>query len=1010
MTIAPHFRHEPDSGSTDLYTLFREIANGFEDAALLLKDGMICDCSDSAPAALSGARDDLIGCPIESFVLDTSTDDADGSRIGSLYVTALAGTPERIECTVRRVDGTMFDAALTVTPLRSGCTTLLLITLRDLTEPRRREAAALRRERILSAVNFAADQFLEPGDWRTRIPGILRRLGVAVNVSHLYLAEVERDEENCVRFALRFCWRAKDLVVPEGESANGPFASLNGGAFSRWINVLSEGDLICEYVRDLPAGERAALEATGARTVAMLPIFAGADWWGNIALAEVREERELTVSEVDALRTAADLIGSAIVRAQVEMELRKTNRALRTIGACNEILVRAQEEQVLLHRVCHALVEIGGYRLAWVGSVPDGDFSRITPAAHYGLDSDEDERHLLIASILESDRTASIIDKLRQGEVYVAQDTGGDLVDLTLRFGVDDRHCPSFIILPLKTSGTPLGTLALYSSKPTAFDDLEVYLLQELADDLAYGILALRTLREREEAQSALHHSEERFRQLFECAGDAIFLVGESGQIIAVNRSACEALGYSHTELTSMTVSHVAVPATPDQPRRIGEQLASIGYVFVEGDMQRQDGTSFPAEARLSLVDWDGQHAVLGIVRDVTERARAQEEKQSLQRQVFEAQKLESIGTLAGGIAHDFNNILAIILGYVSMLQTSGGLPANVQKGLTAMEAAADRGAGLVRQILTFARKSDIVYGPLDLNVMLKELRRMLQETFPRTIEVRFLPGQSLPLIMADAAQVHQALLNVCVNARDAMPDGGVMTIQTSVVDGTTVRRSFADASAASYVLIDITDTGTGMDAVTRQRIFEPFFTTKEKGKGTGLGMAVSYGAVRNHKGFIGVESDLGKGSTFHLYIPVPPNVTASPAKPRQTEVLTQGQGTILIIEDEASLAELLVTSLTAAGYKTLVARDGVSAVVLFEQHMLEVDLVLSDLGLPHLAGTDAIRWMMQHRPELKVIATTGYLEPELRLELEAIGVKDIIQKPAGTREYLLRIAAALRG
>ena len=284
------------------------------------------------------------------------------------------------------------------------------------------------------------------------------------------------------------------------------------------------------------------------------------------------------------------------------------------------------------------------------------------------------------------------------------------------------------ISLPLVTSGTLLGALTIHSVKPNPFDELEVYLLEELANDLAYGLQALRTLRQREEADRALRSSEERFRQLFECAGDSIFLAAEDGRIINVNRTACDVLGYEREEMLLRGMAEIDDQFNAERFPQIIEQLRTTGYLVLESAFRRRNATTFPVEIRLTPLVWDERPIVLGIVRDMTERTHALEEKRDLERQFFEAQKLESIGTLAGGIAHDFNNILAIILGYVSGMKSGAGLDAAARHGLHAVEEAVDRGAGLVRQILTFARRNGTVYGPIDVNLMLKELKRMMQE------------------------------------------------------------------------------------------------------------------------------------------------------------------------------------------------------------------------------------------------------------------------------------------
>jgi PAS domain S-box-containing protein len=266
--------------------------------------------------------------------------------------------------------------------------------------------------------------------------------------------------------------------------------------------------------------------------------------------------------------------------------------------------------------------------------------------------------------------------------------------------------------------------------------------------------------------------------------------------------------------------------------------------------------------------DHGGANQVLGVSSDITER-------KALEHRLTQAQKMESIGTLAGGIAHDFNNILGIILGYAAMLDGPQVDPNAISKNSEAIVQAARRGSGLVRQLLAFARKSESRFEVMQINNVVQEIVKLIGETFPRVIEVTPELEPNLPKITADYNQIHQVLLNLCVNARDAMPSGGKLTVRTALVPGISLRTSFPKSVQLHYVLVTIADTGAGMDPATVQRIFEPFFTTKDIGKGTGLGLSMVYGIVENHNGFIDVESHQGKGSEFHVYLPVIPAVVA---------------------------------------------------------------------------------------------------------------------------------------
>jgi signal transduction histidine kinase len=301
------------------------------------------------------------------------------------------------------------------------------------------------------------------------------------------------------------------------------------------------------------------------------------------------------------------------------------------------------------------------------------------------------------------------------------------------------------------------------------------------------------------------------------------------------------------------------------------------GIVHLETTHRRKDGHIFPVEVSTSIVNIGGHEMVLGIDRDITERKRAEEElkqneikRDKLERELIQSQKLESLGTLASGIAHDFNNLLSIIMMHTSVVNRLYAKDLTIQKHVEAVMKASTRGAGLVKQMLAFARKNDVLTESVMLNDLVNEIVRLPRETFPKTITVTTHLGQDLPSIEADATQVHQVLLNLCVNARDAMPSGGTLTITTHRQSGEALRDRHTKATAEDYIVLSVADTGIGMDEETQRRLFEPFFTTKECGKGTGLGLSLVFGIMESHDGFVAFQSELGKGTTFHCYFPVP--------------------------------------------------------------------------------------------------------------------------------------------
>ncbi len=527
------------------------------------------------------------------------------------------------------------------------------------------------------------------------------------------------------------------------------------------------------------------------------------------------------------------------------------------------------------------------------------------------------------------------------------------------------------------------------------------------------GILVVnRDITPRKKAEEGLRASEEKFRALFEESKDCIYVSSSDGKVLDVNFAGVELFGYdSKEELIGKSFSR---DLYEDNQRRVEflSRMNQQGFVKdLETVMKRRDGQKLSVlETAVAVVDNQGRTVMYrGTIRDVTRQ-------KLLERQVGQAQKMESLGLLAGGIAHDFNNILGIILGHTAVVERASNDPDLLKDSIREITTAVQRGASLVRQILTFARKSDAADEPIRVNATVKELAKMIDDTFPKTISVSLGLDRSIPIIMMDQTQLHQALLNLCVNARDAITDlaggnlgRGEIRIQTSCVKNSEVRKKFSEASASEYVCIAVSDTGKGMDEETKQKIFEPFFTTKERGKGTGLGLSVVYGIIKGHHGHIEVESTIGQGTTFRLYLPVADAMATPTAPPEEgTPSDIRGQETILLVEDEQNLLGLMKMALERAGYTVLTAVDGISAIKIYSLNKEKIALVLTDLGLPKLDGAAVFTSLMDIDPAVKIILASGYLDPNLKSNLLRSGAKEFIQKPYSPNLVLRKIREVL--
>jgi len=466
--------------------------------------------------------------------------------------------------------------------------------------------------------------------------------------------------------------------------------------------------------------------------------------------------------------------------------------------------------------------------------------------------------------------------------------------------------------------------------------------------------------------------------------------------------------------LVGMFSTHYRKPHRPTERQlTLLDLLARQAADFVE--RSQTEDLLFHNEERLRAANEELERRVQERTTDL-EQANAAlvktiDEQKSLEGQLRQAQKMEIIGTLAGGIAHDFNNILNIIWGYATLIGEQPSVDQQITESLKVIDEQIKRGASVVRQLLTVARKTETHLAPSDANDLVLTFSELIKQAFPKTITVALDLDSHLPPVLADPNQMSQALLNICVNARDAMARGGNLTIRTELVDANKMReRVKADTSAC--VCIVVSDTGIGMKEEVRARIFEPFFTTKGIGEGTGLGLAIVYGIAKEHNGFVDVESEPGQGTTFRLYLPIfqsqeTLNIDETATAEADREHASP-QGTVLVVEDDEAMVYLLRKLLPQSGYQILTATDGAQAIDLYLNHKEEIDVVLLDLGLPKVTGLEVIHKLKELKPGVKILVATGYLEPELKSEIFRAGVKDCINKPYLVHDVVERLGSLI--
>jgi len=523
-------------------------------------------------------------------------------------------------------------------------------------------------------------------------------------------------------------------------------------------------------------------------------------------------------------------------------------------------------------------------------------------------------------------------------------------------------------------------------------------------------LVVLQDITERKDAEDALRQSEVKFRTLFDSAGDAIFIHDTTGRLLEVNHEAVHRLGYPREALLDMSLSQITTAdhALPI-PERIGASGSQAGHeaVIIETDQVSREGTTIPTEMSSRLISYEGGPAVLSVARDITERQRMEE-------QLRQQQRLAAVGQLAAGVAHDFRNLLTTILLYAQMDRRHPGLPPKVGKDLDIIMEESNRAADLVQQMLDFSSRAMIRREPLDLAAFVDGLlddllRRTIPEHVKLALETSPAGGDASLIVRADRGRIQQALMNLALNARDAMPDGGELRFALSPVE---VKRDdrppVPGMEPGGYVCLTVSDTGTGMTDEVQDHLFEPFFTTKDVDEGTGLGLAQVYGIVRQHHGHVDVTSTVGDGTTFRIYLPQAEDEDAvEDADDGEPAPTPRGRGeTILVVEDAGPILRAVEAGLTSLNYRVVSAPDGQQAMAVMADE--DVDLVLTDVVMPDMGGKVLLHELRAASPNLPVLAMTGHVLEEDGDALKEAGFSDVIPKPFSMPCLATLIRAAL--
>ena len=834
---------------------------------------------------------------------------------------------------------------------------------------------------------------------------------------------------------------------------------------------------------------------------------------------------------------------------EVNKELRRLSRALHALRGCNQALAEASSEQQLLDQICEIIVRVGGYRMAGIAYAQQDNEKTVRPVAHAGYDSGYLDTIELRWSDVPAGR-GPIGTAIRENRICAFGDTANNPLFSPWREAAIARGYAAIIALPLRASGTPFGALAIYSEQANSFESSEIELLTEMANNLAFGITALRSQEESRRATAALQEAEAKYRQLVEEV-PAISYVAESGAFgpfLYLSPQVKTILGYAPEDCLADSRFWWDHLNPEDQPRALLEDTWEEGRLFqMEYRMRRHDGEEIwvrdeaiivrdpitgkrltrgllveiteqkraqhalreseeryrsfvaqssegiyrmehdpPIPCHLSVdeqlawgykygymaecndamarmygrasaqeligkglseflilhdpitrlfmerfirngyrisdeesieLDSQGQRRIFrntmvgtlvdghwvrtwGITRDVTER-------KHLEEQLRNAQQLEAIGRLAGGVAHDFNNILSIIMGHAELLLTTG-VDDRSRNGLEQMRRAAERAASLTQQLLAFSRKQVLQPRVLDLNETVTDIEKMLSRVIGEDIDLVAKLHPSLMMVKADPTQLEQVLINLAVNARDAMPHGGKLAMQTANLEVQEVGARDLDLAPGRYVMLTVSDTGNGMDAATLSHVFEPFFTTKPMGKGTGLGLSTVYGIVKQSGGSIQVESEPGRGTSFSIYLPATDSDRSRQGDRLTPSNIAGGRETILVAEDEPDLRELTRIFLESYGYKVLEAASAEDALRTAQEIGEPIHLLLTDVILPGMSGPQLAEKIVCKSPNTRVVYMTGYTDDMVVQHKVLEPGVELLQKPFTRTELALKVRSTL--
>lgn len=683
-------------------------------------------------------------------------------------------------------------------------------------------------------------------------------------------------------------------------------------------------------------------------------------------------------------------------RKRAEAQARRQSKLLAAINKVLQQTLESETDADIARTCLQTAEELTGSRFGFIGEVNEAgrlDTIAVSDSVWSACKVAESDAPLLIKHMVVRGIWASVL-KTNQSQIV------NDPASHPESVGVPDGHLPlsSFMGVPLRRSGRAFGLIAL-ANKERGYDPSDLEGVEALSSAFAEAL-------DRKRAERALLESEERYRTLFDQSKDGIYITTRDGKLVEANQAYLDLFGLTKEEARDLNILDIYPEPAAKNRERFRRDIEKAGSLKdYDITLKRKDGRLIDCLSTSTLKRApDGTIlGYQGMVRDVTEY-------KQLQNQLVHAQKMEAVGTLAGGVAHDFNNLLQVVLGYSDLILSDEQFPAQFKEDLTKINQAAKNGADLVQGLLAFSRKAEAKPRPLNLNRRIEQLQKMLSRTIPKMIEIELVLEDDLATINADPTQMEQILMNLAVNARDAMREGGKLSIKTeNVTLEEDYRKTHPEAKPGRYALLSVADTGKGMDKETVEHIFDPFFTTKGPGEGTGLGLAMVYGIVKQHGGHITCYSELSQGTVFKMYFPA----LVAERELQETKIRAMPRGgseTILLVDDEELVRDLGARILSKAGYKVIAASDGKKALELFQANTNEISLVILDLIMPQLGGKQCLDRLLAISPAVKVIIASGHLPSDTTREALASSTRGFVDKPYDMRQLLEVVRSVLDG